>query len=222
MGLGTRIVRYIENSRQERQLKAVGPIGDYHRAGGNALLYDVPVNTGDVVIDAGGYEGEWSAGMLARYGVRSEIFEPVPAYAAMCNSLFSRNALVRVHAAALGANARETSFSFSANGTSEFIAPGSEEVIRAQVLDVAAFLDSLGVAGIGCVKLNIEGGEYEVLERLLESNWAGRCRSFLIQFHRQPEGWEPRYRDIQARLKATHTQAWAYPMVWEKWVRTEK
>lgn len=218
MSLGERIINSIEKLRDRKQKSRPGPYGDFCRDGGNELLYDVPVTSGSLVIDAGGYEGEWTATMLARYGCRSEIFEPFPTYSYHCKRLFSRNTLVRVHPSALGGSSRITKFSFAANGTSEFINTAGADIVEAQVVDVSQVLDQLGDEPVACLKLNIEGGEYEVLERLLETNQIIRCKSLLIQFHHQPEGWEQRRLAIEARLQKTHAQEWCYPMVWEKWV----
>jgi len=221
MGLGERIVKAIEKRRDRKRKSSPGPYGDFYREGGSELLYDVPVTTGSLVIDAGGYEGEWTATMIARYGCRSEIFEPFPSYSDHCKRLFSRNTLIRVHTSALGGSSRITKFSFAANGTSEFITTEGADIVEAQVVDVSQVFDQLGDEPVACLKLNIEGGEYEVLERLLATNQITRCKSLLIQFHPQPEGWERRLKDIEARLQATHAREWCYPMVWEKWVRRD-
>ena len=221
MSLGQRIVNAIEARRDRKRKSAPGPHGDFYRHGGNELLYDVPVTTGSLVIDAGGYEGEWTATMIARYGCRSEVFEPVPSYADHCKRLFGRNTLVRVHVAALGGSSRMTKFSFAANSTSEFRNTEDSTFIEASVVDVSQVFDRLGDEPVACLKLNIEGGEYEVLERLLDTNQIGRCKSLLIQFHHQPEGWEQRLKDIEVRLQATHAREWSYPIVWEKWVRRD-
>lgn len=218
MGLGERIVNAIEAFRDQKRKNTPGPHGDFYRNGGNELLYEVPVSTGSLVIDAGGYEGEWSTTMIARYGCRSEIFEPVPSYADHCKRLFGKNTLVHVHAAALGGSLRVTKFSIAANGTSEFRTTEGTDSVEAQVVDVSQVFNQLGDESVACLKLNIEGGEYEVLERLLETNQIIRCKSLLIQFHYQPEDWERRRKAIEARLQRTHVQEWCYPMVWEKWV----
>ena len=221
MSLGERIVNIVEKRRDRKRKSMPGPYGDFYRNGGNELLYDVPVSTGSLVIDAGGYEGEWTVKMLARYGCRSEVFEPAPSYADHCKRLFGRNTLVRVHAAALGGSSRITKFSFAANGTSEFRTTESTNIVEAPVVDVSQVFDMLGDEPVACLKLNIEGGEYEVLERLLVTNQIIRCKSLLIQFHYQPEDWWQRRKDIEARLQATHDRDWCYPMVWEKWVRRD-
>lgn len=216
-----RIIDAIAKRQDAKRKGFPGALGEFYRNGGNDQLYDVPVRTGDLVIDAGGYEGEWTARMLARYGCAAEVYEPVPDQASHCRRLFERNALVRVHAAGLGGSARSARFSLAATGSSEFLGNSREHVVEAEVVDIAAAMAELGTQSVACLKLNIEGGEYEVLERLLETGGIARCTSLLVQFHRQPPGWERRREAITEGLRATHDQAWCYPMVWEKWVLRE-
>ena len=221
MGIGERIVAIIKQRWDRNRRRMPGPLGDFYRNGGNDQLYDVPVTTGDLIIDAGGYEGEWTAKMMMRYGCQSELFEPVPTFSTNCQRLFARNSWVRVHCCALGGFSRTTTFSLASTGTSEFLPNTAEGTFEAQVLDVAEFLKTLHDQSVACLKLNIEGGEYEVLERLLDTHQISRFKSLLIQFHRQPEGWEVRRDSIIERLRATHDQEWCYLMVWEKWVKRE-
>lgn len=218
MGLGERIIQAIERRRDRKQKAASGPHGDFFRSGGNELLYDVPVSTGDLVIDAGGYEGEWSARMIAKYGCQVEIFEPVPHFAEFCRKFFEKNSMVRVHAVALGGAARVAQFNLAANGTSEFTSLEDVNVFEAAVVDVLTVLDGLNGNTVGCLKLNIEGGEYEVLERLIEENRMGDFRCLLVQFHHAPADWERRREAILVKLQRTHRLEWGFPMVWEKWV----
>src|SRR3569832_344276 len=218
MRLGEKIINAITARRHRKFMSARRPHRDFYRNGGNELLYDLPVTTGELVVDAGGYKGEWTAAMVVRYGCRSEIFEPVPSYADHCKSLFGRNALIRVHAAALGRSSRITQFCFSDNGTSEFKFENGKNVVEAPVIDVSHFFSQFGDESVACLKLNIEGGEYEVLERLLETNQIICCRSLQNQKQRQPKGKKKRRKDIEARLRLTHVREWCYPLVWEKWV----
>ena len=203
-------------ARRDRNLKSKqGPLGDFYRNGGNDQLYMVPASTGSLVIDAGGYVGDWTSAMLIRYGCRSEIFEPVPIYADHCKQLFEKNELIRVHTAALGGTTRVTKFKLAASSTSEYNSSIGKSIIEAAVLDISQVFDQLKGETISCLKLNI----YEVLERLLSTNQIIFCKSILIQFHPHPEDWEKRHKQITSQLKKSHKQEWCYPMVWEKWVR---
>ena len=91
--------------------------------------------------------------------------------------------------------------------------------IEVNVLDVSKLFDRLGSKQIACFKLNIEGAEYEVLERIISINKLEKCDSFLIQFHRQPQNYQSRYFKIKEDLEKTHNLIWGHEMVWEKWVR---
>ena len=226
-GLGGRIITAIQGRAERKRQAAPGPIGDFYRAGGNCLLYEeLPLDEEDLVIDAGGYEGEWTAGILTRYGCHSEVFEPVPSFAEHCRIQYRHNARVRVHQAALGGSNRTTQFTLAENGTSEFRRPADATQFEARVQAISDVLSTLdaaqriqpGAVAVGVLKLNIEGGEYEVLESLLETGSITRMRCLLIQFHRQPADYEQRYAAIVEGLQATHKRVWGFPMVWEKWV----
>ena len=217
MGIGQKIAEIVENHRDKKRKSQSGAVGQFWRDGGNALLYDLPVTTGSLVIDAGGYEGEWSAGMISRYGCTSQIFEPVPAFFEHCQKYFKHNSLVNIHKAAIGGSNRKTTFSLSDNGTSEYLDGNKSKIIEADVIDVAKIFSETD-ARIACFKLNIEGGEYEVLDRMINTNNIARCDSFLIQFHRQPEGYSESYNNIVSELHKTHTRSWCYEMIWEKWL----
>jgi len=216
MGVSEKIKVFIQNQQDKKRKSQSGPEGNFWKNGGNALLFDLPVETGSTVIDAGGFEGEWTSNMLSQYGCKSIIFEPVPDFANHCSNYFKNNKLVTVNTAALGGNNRSTTFSLSNNGTSEYL--NSNNIINAKVRDIADVFKDLNFQKISCLKLNIEGGEYEVLERLIETKLIALCESLLIQFHRQPEGYKERYTNITNTLKSTHTQSWSYYMVWEKWI----
>jgi len=206
---------------------APGPNGDFWRAGGNRLLYEnFPISQHHTVIDAGGYHGDWTAEMLTRYGCHSALFEPVPAFAEQCRVRYQHNARVRVHQAALGGSNRTTQFSLAENGTSDYRGPADATQFKARVQAISDVLSTLdgaqciqpGAGAVGVLKLNIEGGEYEVLESLLATGDITRMRCLLIQFHRQPPGYEPRYTEITRRLAKTHRCVFAYPFVWERWI----
>lgn len=220
MSLGQKIIDAIERRRDRQRRNQPGAVGQFWRDGGNQLLYDLPVTTGGLIIDAGGYQGEWSAGMISRYGCRSQVFEPVPEFFEHCQTYFKKNTLVQVHKAALGGSDRKTTFNLFDNGTSEYKDDNNSQHIEADVIDAARVFAEAGTP-VACLKLNIEGGEYDVLERILETNDVALCDSLLIQFHRQPDGYEARYKNIVAALHKTHIQSWCYEMVWEKWVRKD-
>jgi len=120
-GLGSRIVKAIQARQRRKQEQAQGAHGDFYRSGGNRQLHEqLPVTDTDWVWDVGGYHGESTVGMLARYGCHRDVFEPVPAFVETCQQLFAHNRRVRLHAVRLGEKGRTTRFSLLETGTSEF------------------------------------------------------------------------------------------------------
>ena len=69
------------------------------------------------------------------------------------------------------------------------------------------------------MKLNIEGGEYDILEYLIKTGNITRFENLQIQFHDIPEiNGEQRMIKIQNELQKTHELEWAYrPFIHESW-----
>jgi hypothetical protein len=91
-----------------------------------------------------------------------------------------------------------------------------EEVLMRDITEV---LRELQISSIDLVKINIEGGEYALLPRMLSTGIVNRCTDIQVQFHKTfPEA--ARLRDqIRARLLNTHVLTYDYTFVWENWHR---
>ena len=105
----------------------------------------------------------------------------------------------------------------SANASSTFGEESASESI--ELRDAAEVLPALGVDHIDLIKINIEGGEYELLERLLDTGLARHIGHLQVQFHRFVPGAAERRERIRARLKETHVLHYDYDFVWESWTR---
>lgn len=77
-----------------------------------------------------------------------------------------------------------------------------------------------GIDHIDFMQMNIEGGEYDILEWLIESGNIKRICVLQVQFHNRKEiDSKKRMQSIQAELEKTHTLEWAFrPYVWDRWV----
>ena len=195
-------------------------IGAWVEADGDRTLrvrYDL--DDGTVVWDVGGYEGDWAAEIAARYQSRIEIFEPVPAYAERIRKRFERNPRVTVHQVGLGGRARNETIGLHSDESSVFATHGETATI--EIADVADQLADSGVAEIALLKLNVEGAEFEVLERLVESGEINRVRDLQVQFHDFVAHAEDRRRAIRESLEGTHDCVYCFPWVWEGWSRKE-
>ena len=71
------------------------------------------------------------------------------------------------------------------------------------------------------MKINIEGGEYDLLEHFLESGFIKNINNIQIQFHDFIPNAEERMKKIQYELEKTHSLTYQYPFVWENWQRKQ-
>jgi hypothetical protein len=67
--------------------------------------------------------------------------------------------------------------------------------------------------------MNIEGGEYGRLRRLIETGAKDRIQVQLVQFYRHGIENEVMKAQIQFKLQKTHTCIFEFPFVWERWDR---
>lgn len=192
----------------------------WYEEGGEDLRLAYRLGPASRVWDIGGYEGGWAAEVLNRYGCHVDVFEPSGSFASALRQRFGHDDRVTVHEIALGASNRLAELGTEADASSLFGASASntEEV---RVVDVASQLAELRPprSDVDLVKINIEGAEYELLERLLQTGDIHRFRHVLVQFHPDmPAAWR-RMKRIQAGLKSTHVLTWQYRFVWESWER---
>jgi FkbM family methyltransferase len=216
MWIGSAIEHSLLRWRRWRLERVPGPMGLWHREHGEDRLSEgLPVRSADFVVDAGGYEGDWAALMAWRYGCRILIVEPVSGFFEAIEKRFAQNDRVQVIHAALGGSQGSVRIGVAAAGSSIYGHGERTETVR--MCDVAELLDSHGPDEIACLKLNIEGAEFDVLERLVAVGMLRRVRSLLIQFHRVLPDSEARRSAIQAKLAQTHHLVFDYPFVWERW-----
>ena len=64
---------------------------------------------------------------------------------------------------------------------------------------------------IDLLKINIEGMEYELLERIVPNN----IKNIQVQFHKIGENYEERYQKIREKLLQTHELTYDFPFVWQ-------
>ncbi len=71
------------------------------------------------------------------------------------------------------------------------------------------------------IAMQSEGGEYVLLNHMLNSGIIDMFRNIQVQFHDNYPECESLRDDIRARLKETHVESYCYPFVWESWSRVQ-
>jgi FkbM family methyltransferase len=185
--------------------------------GDETLRLDYPLNAASVVFDCGGYEGDWADAIHARYGCQVYVFEPVAAFLSDIQRRFKDQPAVRSFGYGLHSRNEHTRIFLSANASSTFGQEAASESIALR--DVAEVLPALQIDHIDLIKINIEGGEYELLERLLDTGLVRSIDHLQVQFHRFVPGATARRERIRTRLRETHALRYDYDFVWESWSR---
>lgn len=191
----------------------------YMESGGEALRLDYPLKENSVVIDVGGYIGDFAADILEKFNCKIDVFEPVASYADEIRNRFASTDNIEVIQAGLGASEREEVITLEGLGSSVFT-DGRKEVgtEKIKIISIVDYINLKDYEEIDLLKINIEGGEFELLNCLLEHpDLIKRIKYFQIQFHDfVPDAKEMRER-IQVGLSKTHKKTWDFPFIWENW-----
>lgn len=175
-----------------------------------ALRYQYPLGRQSFVIDAGFHEGAFALEIAKLYSCEIEAYEPIQSYyEAGLTKLTGTK--IRLIQAALGNSPRQETFHLKGCMTGAF-AEGQAQQVR--VLDA---MQVIAHRTVDLLKLNIEGMEFEVLDRLVETGWIKACQDIQVQFHDCVPDAKARHQALQAKLLKTHYLTYNAPFCWENY-----
>ena len=186
------------------------------------LLYESDIDSNSIVLDAGAYTGEWAQEIMERYSPTIYAFEPDPRNYKQLDKKAQANSRLVPYNFGLGDINEHVQMTLEYLGSSvitdasEDKGGGSAEV---EIRDIADTWKSLEFDRIDLMKINIEGAEFPLLERMIETDLLNRVGCFMIQFHEWHPGAYAKRRRIREELSKTHRLVWDFYFVWEKWVR---
>ncbi len=176
-------------------------------------LYDL--NENSIVFDLGGYKGQWASDIFSQYVPNIYIFEPVKKYAQDITDRFLHNKKIKVFAFGLSNKEATEDIWIAGDRSSTYTLKGTKETIEFK--SAKNFFATEKITTIDLMKINIEGGEYDLLEHLLETGLVKNIQNIQVQFHDFVPNAEKRMIAIQEKLKKTHHTTYQYPFVWENW-----
>jgi FkbM family methyltransferase len=185
--------------------------------GDGTLRLDYPLDADSLVLDLGGYQGQFASDRHGRFRCRVWVFEPVEDFAARIRGRFQSNPSIKVFG--FGLADRDGAVELNLEGPSTTAFGGSGRNVSAPMKGVADFFAEQDLSEVDLLKMNIEGGEYDLLDAMLDRGLAAKVRYFQIQFHDHVPGAGKRAEAIRRRLEATHETQWSFPWVWESWRR---
>jgi len=188
----------------------------FQAQGDKTLRLDYDLDENSLVLDVGGYAGQWTSDIFAMYQPTIHIFEPVQEFAENIRRRFQFNPKIKVYAVGLAGDTQTLEIYLNKDGSSVFLKSGcrSESI---KLIRASDFLSEQAIDWIDLMKINIEGGEYGLLTHLIKSGWVRRIRDIQVQFHDYVPDAEMMMTRIQQSLHETHELTYQYRFVWENW-----
>lgn len=186
--------------------------------GDHTLRLDYDLNSDSLVFDVGGYKGEFAADILCKYDANIYVFEPIKDFFQIIKNKFIQNKKVHVFNFGLARRSADLQISLSDNSSSIYLKGKKTETIKLK--SIVEFLNTHNIKEVDLIKINIEGGEYELLESLIANNLINFFKNIQVQFHDfLIENAKERMNEIQKNLSKTHKLTYQYEFVWENWER---
>lgn len=180
---------------------------------------DYDLNEESIVFDLGGYLGDWSAAIYCMYSPHIFVFEPIQYYHDLIEKRFKKSYKVQAFNYALLDEDAELSITLRNDATSLFKGSDLGVPVNIKQLDILKFLNSNNLNRIDLLKLNVEGSEYAILERLVSSGWIHKIKHVQVQFHDFMDSSKERRDNIRRLISQTHEEKYNFEFVWEGWTR---
>ncbi len=186
------------------------------------ILHDVDIDSDSVVVDVGAFTGSWAQHMVERYDPVIYAFEPNPKSFELLRQKAQNNPKLQPMPYGLGGEDSTVDFTLNGLGSSMCDDRSSNSDVPRIKVDIAAVdrvWKELRLGQVDLMKINIEGAEFPLLDKMITANLLNKVDCFMIQFHEwHPDAYAKRRR-IREELSKTHRLVWEYYFVWEKWVR---
>ena len=174
-----------------------------------------PLSSNSIVLDAGGYHGEWAQKINEKYGSKVYVLEPISSYYNGLLEKFKDNESIRVFNFGLSSAPGRFSINLD-NASSSLYKPGTgKEEIEISTLDL--FMMKEGIEEIDLFKINIEGSEFDLLEDIINKGIQAKIKNIQVQFHVFVQNCESRRNWIREELSKTHECVYNYEYIWEGW-----
>jgi FkbM family methyltransferase len=185
--------------------------------GDNTLRLNYELDANSLVYDVGGYEGTWAENIYKKYKSNIEIFEPVKKFANKIEEKFA--AKPKVHTYTFGLAEKNYKTSMKLDGASSTTHKTSRRGEHIQLVSAKDFIKEHNHKRIDLVKINIEGGEYPLLDHFIKTGLVNNIEDIQVQFHVFVPDAPKKRKELHDRLSKTHYLTYSYPWLWENWKR---
>jgi FkbM family methyltransferase len=185
----------------------------FSEGGDDQFLYNFPLTPESIVFDLGSYDGDYCNRIFSKYLCNIHSFEPV--YDFYQKHKNNHKGTI-INNFALGAKNEEFTISVNDNSSSQFI---EGEKITCKKIKFLDYIQLYNINKINLIKINIEGGEYEILNEIIKCGFTQNIDIFLIQFHYLSNNPIIEREQIVKELLKTHKPLFSFPFVWECYIK---
>lgn len=183
--------------------------------GDSTLRVNYDLDDASIVFDVGGFEGDFAYEIYERYKSDVYIFEPISSFYKVIDERFRGNESIKRYRFGLSDESKKIDIFISDNASS--VHAKSSIVENIELKSVVDFIDENNIAYINLIKINIEGGEFELLPALLNHKIINKIDNLQIQFHDFIIDADVKRDLIREQLSKTHELTYDYYFIWENW-----
>lgn len=185
------------------------------------MRYEYPLTQDSQVIDIGAHEGKWSEEIAKRYNCWIRAYEPVREFFVKAKRRLEPFQKVSIVNAGVAPVSEKCEFGVKGDMTGLHTSDCNYREI-VYLLDVSDVI----LTACDLVKINIEGGEYDMLEHMLRTSNGPRrltslCKNIQVQFHGNVPNSQERWQKIREQLLETHRITYDAPFCWENYERID-
>jgi len=177
--------------------------------------FSLPENS--IAFDAGGYLGDWTYEFLKKNpSATVYIFEPVISFYDNIKNRYKEQSNVKVFNFGLSDKDRDVNISIEGDCSSIYSDTASHDI---KLMGIENFIENNNIKRVDLFKINIEGEEYRLMEKIVESENMKIFKNFLIQYHRfnEIDNHVARRDAIINKMKVYYKNRFNNEFVWEGW-----
>jgi len=209
--------RFLDYLRRKRKRRAGRRWGRDKGIHAERLRYSYDLGPKSVVFDCGAHLGFFAAEIFRRYQCNVFCFEPMQRHFKELSKRFADTPQIVCLNYGIAPTPGEAKISVEGEASSLFRTTGSTESETVRFVGLDEALRLADGRKIDLLKLNIEGGEFELLEAILARHLANQFRNIQVQFHQVIPDYHERWLKIRAGLAKSHRLTYDYYFVFENW-----
>jgi FkbM family methyltransferase len=195
-------------------------IGNWYMHGGDKNLIKHNIASEDIVFDVGGYVGVFTKNINKRSHPQIYVFEPVKKYYSVLQKKFGALSNIKLYNIGLSNNTEQIKINITGETSSVYEDASDSTHETISLVDIREFVEKENLRGdIKLISMNIEGAEYSLIERILDTKLINNIEILQIQFHRNIPDAEAKRKTLISRILNTHDIKYSYPFVWECFTR---